>query len=184
MLQDHEFFLQCNPHMQKFENLGEVSEPALPDTVKAQGTTTLYKVTDIVETMPKGIWGSSVESSYEFTNMELGLFARIKSPLNVVMDTFWTIEPSKDGGFELVEACEIKCSRLLIGIVKSLNEGGCEFLCPSTLPLHQESDTPPSPILCQLGMASSIVRSITRKYSMLTDSSIQGPRFMLRCWID
>ncbi|KAL1853198.1 hypothetical protein Daus18300_011846 [Diaporthe australafricana] len=124
MLQDHEFFLQCNPHMQKFENLGEVSEPALPDTVKAQGTSTLYKVTDIVETMPKGIWGSSVESSYEFTNMELGLFARIKSPLNVVMDTFWTIEPSKDGGLELVEACEIKCSRLLIGIVKSLNEGG------------------------------------------------------------
>ncbi|KAJ0118243.1 hypothetical protein J7T55_009026 [Diaporthe amygdali] len=125
MLQDHDFFLECNPHMQKFEALGEVSEPGLPEGIKALGPTTLYKVTDIVETMPKGIWGSSVESSYEFTDIQLGLFARIKSPLNVVMDTFWSIE-EKDGGLELVEACEIKCSRLLIGIVKSLNEGGCE----------------------------------------------------------
>ncbi|KAK2604788.1 hypothetical protein N8I77_007688 [Diaporthe amygdali] len=123
MLQDHDFFLECNPHMQKFEALGEVSEPGLPEGIKALGPTTLYKVTDIVETMPKGIWGSSVESSYEFTDIQLGLFARIKSPLNVVMDTFWSIE-EKDGGLELVEACEIKCSRLLIGIVKSLNEGG------------------------------------------------------------
>ncbi|POS74090.1 hypothetical protein DHEL01_v207520 [Diaporthe helianthi] len=123
MLQDHEFFLSCNPHMQKFESLGQVTEPTLPDSIKPVGPTTSYKVTDLVETLPKGIWGSSVESNYEFTDFELGTFCLLRSPLNVVMHTFWSIE-EKNGGLELVEACEIKCSKLLIGIVKSLNEGG------------------------------------------------------------
>lgn len=136
MLQDHEFFLACNPHMQKFEALGEVAEPVLPEGIKPLGPTTLYKVTDIVETLPKGLWGSSVESSYEFTDTELGTFCGLKSPLNVNMHTFWSIE-EKDGGLELVEACEIKCSKLLIGIVKSLNEGGCECLYPLPLHVHQ-----------------------------------------------
>lgn len=129
MLQDHEFFLSCNPHMQKFEARGQVSEPELPESIKPLGPTTLYNVTDIVETLPKGLWSSNVESTYEFTDFELGTFCALQSPMNVVMHTFWSIE-EKDGGLELVEACEIKCSRLLIGIVKSLNEGGCEYLCP------------------------------------------------------
>lgn len=124
MLQDHEFFLSCNPHMQKFEPLGQVTEPELPEGIKPVGPTTSYKVTDLVETLPKGLWGSSVESNYEFTDFELGTFCLLKSPLNVVMHTSWSIE-EKGGGLELVEACEIKCSKLLIGIVKSLNEGGC-----------------------------------------------------------
>lgn len=128
MLQDHEFFLSCNPHMQKFEARGPVSEPQLPESIKPLGPTTLYNVTDIVETLPKGLWSSNVESTYKFTDFELGTFCALQSPMNVVMHTFWSIE-EKDGGLELVEACEIKCSRLLIGIVKSLNEGGCEYLC-------------------------------------------------------
>lgn len=131
MLRDREFFLACNPHMQKFEAQGQVSEPELPEGLKPLGPTTLYNVTDIVETLPKGLWSSNVESTYEFTDIELGTFCALKSPMSVVMHTFWTIE-EKDGGLELVEACEIKCSRLLIGIVKSLNEGGCEYL--STFP--------------------------------------------------
>jgi hypothetical protein len=134
MLQDHEFFLSCNPHMQKFEVLGQVSGPDLPESIKPLGPTTSYKVTDIVETLPKGIWGSSVESNYEFTDFELGTFCLLRSPLNVVMHTVWSIE-DKDDGLELVEACEIKCSRFLIGIVKSLNEGGCKYLCPFPLQL-------------------------------------------------
>lgn len=144
MLQDHEFFLSCNPHMQKFEAQGQVSEPELPESIKPQGPTTLYKVTDLVETLPKGIWGSSVESTYEFTDFELGTFCLLRSPLNVVMHTFWSIE-EKNGGLELVEACEIKCSRLLIGIVKSLNEGGCEYLCPFLLDLWQGNGLDPHP---------------------------------------
>lgn len=139
MLQDKEFFLSCNPHMEKFEALGQVEKPELPESIKPLGPTTLYNVTDIVETLPKGLWSSNVESTYEFTDIELGTFCALKSPMNVVMHTFWSIE-EKDGGLELVEACEIKCSRLLIGIVKSLNEGGCEcscsiLLCNSTMGL-------------------------------------------------
>lgn len=132
MLQDKEFFLRCNPHMDKFEARGQVSEPELPESIKPLGPTTLYNVTDIVETLPKGLWSSNVESTYEFTDIELGTFCALKSPMNVVMHTFWSIE-EKDGGLELVEACEIKCSRLLIGIVKSLNEGGCEYPCTISL---------------------------------------------------
>lgn len=112
--------------MEKFQVIGEVIDPALPDGIKALGSTISYKVIDHVETMPKGIWGSTVESTYEFTNVELGLFVRIKSPLNVVMDTAWEIRET-DGGLELVEDSTIKCSRLLVGIVKSLNEGGCKL---------------------------------------------------------
>lgn len=111
--------------MESFEVMGEVTSPTLPDGIKPLGSTISYKVTDHVETLPKGIWGSTVESTYEFTNVELGLFARIKSPLNVVMDTTWEIREN-GGGLELVEDSSIKCSRLLVGIVKSLNEGGCK----------------------------------------------------------
>ncbi|KUI65182.1 hypothetical protein VM1G_00602 [Cytospora mali] len=123
MLQEHGFFLQCNPHMESFEVIGEVSDPSLPASIKALGSTTSYKVIDNVGTLPKGIWGSTVESTYEFTNIESGLFTRIKSPLNIVMDTAWEIRED-DGVLELVEDATIKCSKLLIGIVKSLNEGG------------------------------------------------------------
>ncbi|ROW12207.1 hypothetical protein VMCG_00349 [Cytospora schulzeri] len=123
MLHDHEFFMQCNPHMEEFDVIGQVSDAALPDGIEAQSPTTSYKVIDKVATLPKGIWDSTVESTYEFTNTELGLFVRIKSPLNVVMDTVWEIRES-DSGLELVEDSNIKCSRLLIGVVKSLNEGG------------------------------------------------------------
>lgn len=125
MLHDHEFFLQCDPHMEKYDIIGEVSDPDLPDGIKALGSTTSYNVTDHVETLPKGIWGSTVESTYDFTDIELGLFARIESPMNVVMDTVWEIR-EVDGGLGLVEDSSVKCSRLLVEIVKSLNEGGCK----------------------------------------------------------
>lgn len=133
MLHDRDFFLQCDPHMEKYEVIGEVANPALPDGINALSSTTSYKVIDHVETLPKGLWGSKVESTYEFTDIELGLFARITSPMNVVMDTVWEIKES-DSGLELVEDSNIKCSRLLIGIVKSLNEGGCKSF---PLPIQQ-----------------------------------------------
>lgn len=134
MLQDRIFFLQCNPHMEKSEVVGEVHDPSLPGGLKALGPTTAYRVVDNVGTLPKGIWGSTVESTYEFTDIELGLFARIKSPLSVVMDTVWEIRES-DRGLELVEDATIKCSRLLIGVVKSLTEGGCKLIPHPTLPI-------------------------------------------------
>lgn len=131
MLHDVDFFINCNPCLAKYELLEKaVSEPVLPaDRVTALGSTSRYKILDIVENVPKGIWGNNVESTYEFTEIERGLFNRVESPLNVSMETVWEVREAEDGdGLELVQDAQIKCSKLLVGIVKSQCESGGEFL--------------------------------------------------------
>lgn len=86
------------------------------------GETRSYKVTDVIHTLPAGLWDSNVVSTYEFAKLDTGLFVRIKSPLSMVMETVWEIKEGADGGLEIVENVEISCSRLLIGIAK----GQCE----------------------------------------------------------
>lgn len=93
--------------------------------MKALGPTSVYKILDVVENVPKGIWGSNVESKYEFTDTERGLFCRIYSPLSITMDALWEIRDAEDGdGLEVVEEAEIKCSKLLLGLVKGQCEAG------------------------------------------------------------
>ncbi|KAK4116507.1 hypothetical protein N656DRAFT_774782 [Canariomyces notabilis] len=143
MLSDYEFFLSCDPHLDKFERIADPagsldSAPSVPDSVKSQlrrssssspdpvPTPTCYRVTDIVHAIPAGIWDTNVVSTYEFTDIKDGLFVRIRSPLSIVMDTFWQIREveGEDGLLELVEDVNIQCSRLLIGLVKSQCENG------------------------------------------------------------
>ncbi|TPX16432.1 uncharacterized protein E0L32_003726 [Thyridium curvatum] len=145
MLQDHHFFLECDLHMIHFEPLAE-PEVALtvPDGIEATGESKAYQVTDLVHTLPAGLWDSNVVSTYEITNKADGIFVRIRSPMSIVMDTVWTIKEaqaegqteaqteaeggsassSSTGGLELEEAVEINCSRLLMGTVRKLCEGG------------------------------------------------------------
>jgi hypothetical protein len=118
MLHDHEFFLHCDPHMSKFSRVATETPPVVPDTIKASGETEVYRVTDVVQALPAGLWDSNVESTYEFTDTADGCFVRIRSPLSVVMETMWTIK-EEDGRLQLVEDVFIQCSRLLVGIVKS-----------------------------------------------------------------
>jgi len=127
-LNDHGFFLGCDPHLSTFEIL-ETSDPppALPEVVKEQGTgekTASFRVTDIVHAVPAGLWDTKVVSTYEITNVKDGIFARIKSPLSIVMDTWWQVKKGEDGALELVEEIEINCSRFLVGIVRSQCENG------------------------------------------------------------
>ncbi|KAL1848856.1 hypothetical protein Daus18300_013468 [Diaporthe australafricana] len=124
MLQDNDFFLSCDPHLKKYEAKGEVSEPQVPDSVTTHGPTLSYEVTDELENIPKGVWGSTVVSTYEFTNIEHGVFSRVKSPLGVVIDTRWEIKEGEGGKFDLVQAAEIKCSKLLMSLVKGRCEAG------------------------------------------------------------
>ncbi|KAJ4394209.1 hypothetical protein N0V93_003426 [Gnomoniopsis smithogilvyi] len=126
MLHDTEFFINCDPCLEKYELIEkEMADPALPDRIKALGPTSAYKVTDIVENIPKGIWGSSVESKYEFTDVERGLFCRLRSPLSVVLEALWEVRDAEDGdGLELVEEAEITASKMLVGIVKGQSESG------------------------------------------------------------
>lgn len=127
MLHDLDFFINCDPCLARYDLLEkEVPEPVIPaDRVTARGPTSRYKILDIVENVPKGIWGSNVESTYEFTEIERGLFSRVQSPLSISMETVWEVRDADDGdGLELVEDAQIKCSRLLVGIVKSQCESG------------------------------------------------------------
>lgn len=133
MLHDKDFFINCDPHLEKYESTGEVADPVLPERAKAMGPTFSYNVLDIVPNVPKAIWGSNVQSTYEFTDVEKGLFCRIRSPLNVLMEALWEIRDAEDGeGLELVEDAELRCSKLLVGLVKSQ----CEAGGASSSPIH------------------------------------------------
>lgn len=159
MLSDHEFFLSCDPHLDKFEPISPSElplPPTLPDRARSQlrsgspspspaasssspssspsspPVPACYRVTDIVHAIPAGIWDTSLVSTYELTEIRDGLFVRIRSPLSVVMDTFWEVraveQGDADGGqaevLELVEDMTIQCSRLLVGLVKGQCENG------------------------------------------------------------
>lgn len=145
MLHDKDFFINCDPHLAKYEATGEVADPKLPARAKAMGPTCSYKILDVVPNVPKAIWGSEVQSTYEFTDVENGLFCRIKSPLNVLMEALWEIRDAEDGdGLELVEDADISCSKLLVGLVKSQCEAGgvfCLMLFPCEFQSSANQDT-------------------------------------------
>ncbi|KFA80273.1 hypothetical protein S40288_04551 [Stachybotrys chartarum IBT 40288] len=128
MLRDHEFFIQCDPHMIKYEAIETPSDPVptVPEGRQIVGAAApkCYQVTDKVHALPAGLWDSDVLSRYEFFIWERGVFIRIRSPLNTVMETVWEIRDTGNGGAELVEDVVIKCSRLLVGVVRSTCESG------------------------------------------------------------
>lgn len=144
MLHDHAFFLSCDPHLTKFSELNaddprvakdakkQPQPPPLPERVPpmvavAGRPRRFYEVHDLVHNLPGGLWDSNVVSTCEMTDVESGLFVRLHSPMGVVMDTCWEIAPvdgAEGEAFELVEEITISASRLLVGLVKSLCEGG------------------------------------------------------------
>ncbi|KAL2212665.1 hypothetical protein CC79DRAFT_1329958 [Sarocladium strictum] len=128
LLQGYEFFIQCDPHMVKFEELTEIPDPQ-PTIPPARGPTATsspkcFRVTDKVSTLPAGLWDSDVVSTYEFINVEKGVFVRIRSPLNVMMETVWEVKEGPEGGLVLSEDILIKCPRLLVPVIKSTCESG------------------------------------------------------------
>lgn len=133
MLQGHVFFIQFNPHMIKYEEVDTPTDPE-PQLPTDRGLTSVaapkcYQVTDKVHALPAGLWDSDVVSTYEFINLEKGVFVRIRSPLNTIMETVWTIEEREEGGgYDLIENVVIKCSRLLIGVIRSTCEGSWQSI--------------------------------------------------------
>ncbi|KAK3396322.1 hypothetical protein B0T20DRAFT_268100 [Sordaria brevicollis] len=131
LLQDHDLLLSCDPHLAKYEPLTPSTPPPIPTAVQPRvlGETKSFKVTDVIHTLPAGLWDSNVVSTYEFAKLDTGLFVRIKSPLSMVMETVWEIKQREDdGGLEIVENVEISCSRLLIGIAKGQCEGAWQLI--------------------------------------------------------
>lgn len=129
LLQGHEFFIKCDPHMISYEATSDPSEPvaAIPPErgVTAIADPKCYSVTDRVHALPAGLWDSDVVSRYEFINIERGVFVRIRSPLSVTMESVWEVrEKGGPEDLELVEDIVISCSRLLMGTVKGTCESG------------------------------------------------------------
>ncbi|QPH00854.1 hypothetical protein C2857_004909 [Epichloe festucae Fl1] len=130
MLHGHVFFIQCNPHMIKYEVIDTPARSSEPQLPSHRGLTGIappkcYQVTDKVHALPAGLWDSDVVSTYEFINLDKGVFVRIRSPLNTTMETVWTIEEKPEGsGHQLKEDAVIKCSRLLLGVIRSTCESG------------------------------------------------------------
>lgn len=149
MLQDHAALVQCGPHSVDCEQVADdeagklaatalashaKNEHPLSDDVRAVFEApskekdgrkfAVYRVTDVVQTLPAGLWDSKVVSTYEMTDTPAGVFVRIRSPMSIVMDTTWTVAEDSEGRLELVEEIVIYCSRLLINTVKGLCESG------------------------------------------------------------
>ncbi|KAJ4023533.1 hypothetical protein NW752_003998 [Fusarium irregulare] len=127
MLHDHVFFIQCDPYMTKYEALPTPEPaPSIPDTLelKPVAQPDCYSVTDRVHTLPAGLWDSDVVSTYEFIDLERGVFVRTRGPVGLVLETVWDIEEAADGGLKIIENVTISCSRLMLGMIKSSCEAG------------------------------------------------------------
>ena len=126
LVQDHEHFIKCDPHMISYKTKTPETAPApLPEWVSAKWKLVdgakppvVYEVTDRISALPKGLWDSDVVSTSEFWDLEDGVFVRLHSPLSILMETVWSVRHGDGGDLELVEDVLISCSRLLVGIVK------------------------------------------------------------------
>lgn len=149
LLQGHEFFIKCDPHMVSYEASPLADTDPVPAVPADRGVETVaprpvkcYVVTDRVHALPAGLWDSDVVSRYEFVDIEKGVFVRIRSPLGVVMESVWEVREAGDGsgGLELVEDIVISCSRLLIGTVKSTCDSGWQGIHEKMIAELQKED--------------------------------------------
>lgn len=128
LLHDHEFFIQCDPHMIKYEKMAQ--QPPLPLPIpEARSRSAIsepvrYQVTDKVHALPAGLWDSEISSHYEFINIDQGVFVRIRSPMGITMETVWEVREGDDGALQLVEDIVIKCPRPLMSVMKNTCESG------------------------------------------------------------
>ena len=149
-LQDTEHFLKRNPHTAHYEAITPDEPPTLPEGLVGTAPTTSFKVTDRMATLPAGLLDSDVVSTYQFTSVADGVFVRIFAPLGVVLETVWHVATAaseggvegdveaeteatgpastaeEDGELELVEDLTIRCSRLLVPVVRRQCENGWE----------------------------------------------------------
>ena len=131
-LHNHELLIRFDPEHDHYETLP--SEPNTPETKR-------YKVTDIMQTLPKGLWGSTVTFEAQMTNTENGVIWINKAPLGLLQNTTWrlmkvdvlvendiksanvAVEGDK-GEWALVEDVNIEANRLILGIATGKCEAG------------------------------------------------------------
>lgn len=144
LLQDHEFFLRCDPHYASHA----ISPPSaaagtpakakehykLPAGIEPLGAPAVkcYEVVDVVE---NPFFASNVRSEVEIADFEGGIFVRIRSKGGVVFDTVWSIrvkgQQGKNGEgeeeLELVQDATISAAAPILSVVRGQvekNRGG------------------------------------------------------------
>ncbi|PKS06456.1 hypothetical protein jhhlp_007204 [Lomentospora prolificans] len=146
-VQNHESFIKCDPHMISFKPLPDKTSDPIPSTITCSAPAgrpaVVYEVTDRVHALPAGLWDSDVVSTYEFTDLEKGMFVRLRSPLGVVMETIWEVREAKEGGgLELLEEVTISCSRLLVGVIKGQCEGNWKGIHEKMVAIMEGKEVP------------------------------------------
>ncbi|KAF2850187.1 hypothetical protein T440DRAFT_468864 [Plenodomus tracheiphilus IPT5] len=126
-LHDHGLLIRLDPEFDSYETLP--ADATMPQAKR-------YKVTDHMNALPAGLWGTTVSFTAEMTDIEDGVLWIIKAPLGLVQTTMWRlmrtdtlseedvkgVAPEERGEWSLVEDVEIKANRMLAGTVK----GKCE----------------------------------------------------------
>ncbi|KAI8936630.1 hypothetical protein NX059_007029 [Plenodomus lindquistii] len=132
-LHNHDLLIRLDPEFASYETLP--ADSTIPNAKR-------YKVTDHMEALPAGLWGTTVSFTAEMTNVEDGVLWVVKAPLGLVQTTWWKLVKTETldehdvkgvvererGEWSLVEDVEIKANRMLTGTVK----GKCEENWPGT----------------------------------------------------
>ncbi|OHE98968.1 hypothetical protein CORC01_05658 [Colletotrichum orchidophilum] len=121
LIHDAEHQIKCDPNMIDYTKRSPEIPPTVPKDIEPIAATQCFSVTDSVPTMlPKAIWDRDAVSDYDFTFTKDGSFVRTSCPLSVLLETRWRVKDAESGdGLELEEVVEIRCSRLLAGVIKS-----------------------------------------------------------------
>ncbi|KAF2762379.1 hypothetical protein EJ05DRAFT_483126 [Pseudovirgaria hyperparasitica] len=126
LLRNHDLLIRLDPELSTYVEL-----PTLENAPHAK----LYKVTDIMHALPRGLWDSTVSFEAQMSNPAEGCLEWIiRAPLGLVQTSIWSVREGdevgvREGGGErlwLVEEVEIKGSRLIVGTVKAKCEANWE----------------------------------------------------------
>jgi len=113
LLQNHDWLIHMDPELESYTTM-EPPPGSAPSTK-------FYHITDHMEALPLGLWGTTVSFNAEITNVEDGIEWIIKAPLGLLQTTKWSILPNSEGGdgLVLVEDGTISCTVVLMRTVKA-----------------------------------------------------------------
>ncbi|KAF6809655.1 hypothetical protein CMUS01_13643 [Colletotrichum musicola] len=115
LVQDAEHHIRSDADIKSFSTCDLQIPVKLPGDVHPTEATKAYMVTDSVP----ALFGHRDAVSYnEYTRTDDGMFVHTIAPMGVVLDTRWRVREAQDGGLEMVAVVEIKCSKLMVGMVK------------------------------------------------------------------
>ncbi|KAL3295017.1 hypothetical protein RB213_005791 [Colletotrichum asianum] len=115
LVQDAEHHIRSDSDMKSFSPCDLQIPVKLPSDVHPTEATKAYMVTDSVP----ALFGHRDALSYnEYTRTNDGIFVHTVAPMGVVLDTRWRVREAQDGGLEMIAVVEIRCSKLMVGMVK------------------------------------------------------------------